>query len=287
MNHTKTFFHSLLLLLFCIYSSAKQLDSSNPVNQTSIVNAVDSTLVNTNESKEKLEYNNKTITDSIVPLQKTDSISIDYPPKKRDFRRLGYNSALYVGAAVVVFSILWVSPESFSHWDKAAIRENGILWKWKQNVKAGPVMDQDSFFINYVTHPYSGAIYYMTARSSGFTVFESFGYSAIMSTFFWEYGIEAFAEIPSIQDLISTPILGSAIGESFFYAKKKIMKNNKRVLNSRFLGGTTLFLIDPFNTILDGFGYKEKVKTQMTIAPVGFDASLNKTIWGVNFSASF
>jgi len=53
------------------------------------------------------------------------------------------------------------------------------------------------------------------------------------------------------------------------------------------LGITSLFFIDPFNTILDGFGYKEKVKTQMNVAPVGFDSSSNKMIWGVNLSASF
>jgi hypothetical protein len=108
-----------------------------------------------------------------------------------------------------------------------------------------------------------------------------------MSTFFWEYGVEAFAEIPSIQDLVITPVVGSVVGEGFFYAKKSILRHDKRVLKSRFLGTTTLFLIDPFNTILDGCGYKQKVKTQMNIAPVGFNPSSDKMIWGVNFSASF
>lgn len=108
-----------------------------------------------------------------------------------------------------------------------------------------------------------------------------------MSTFFWEYGVEAFAEIPSWQDLFITPIMGSAFGEGFFYAKKSILKNDSRVLNSRFLGKTTLFLMDPFNTILDGCGYKQKVKTQLNVAPVGFNNYSNKPIWGLNFSASF
>ena len=127
----------------------------------------------------------------------------------------------------------------------------------------------------------------MTARRSGFTVLESFGYSTIMSTFFWEYGIEAFAEIPSIQDLIITPVVGSVLGEGFFYAKKSILKHDKKVLQSRFLGISTLFLIDPFNTILDGFGYKDKVKTQMNIAPVGVNPFSKAPIWGVQFSARF
>ena len=127
----------------------------------------------------------------------------------------------------------------------------------------------------------------MTARSSGFSALESFGYSVLMSSFFWEYGIESFAEVPSTQDLIITPVLGSVVGEGFFYAKKSITRHDRKILQSKFLGYTALFFMDPFNTILDGFGYKEKVKTQMNIAPVGFDANAGKTVWGVNFSASF
>lgn len=284
MIHLKTLFYTALLLLVCTFCYTKELDSRSLDNSISL-KAIDSVLVSTNEIKGIFQDSISTASSPNALPQKKDSFS--YPPKFRDYRRLGYNSLLYAGTTVVVFGVLYTMPESVTHWDKEAMKENGIFWKWKQNVKAGPLMDQDSFFINYVTHPYSGAVYYMTARSCGFNIFESFGYSTIMSTFFWEYGIEAFAEIPSTQDLIITPVLGSLVGEGFFYAKKSIVRNDKRVLKSRFLGITTLFLIDPFNSILDGFGFKEKVKTQMNIAPVGFDASSNKTVWGVNFSASF
>lgn len=289
MIHPNTFFYSLFLLLFCGYTSAQQLDSSNSENQITLVTA-DSSLAVTNEVKTAFIDSipiDKSSSIAPAPLQKKDSIVIDYPPKARDYRRLGYNSTLYIGAAVVTFGILWSMPESFTHWDKQAMKDKGMFYKWKENVKAGPIWDQDTFSMNYLAHPYCGGVYYMTARSSGFNIFESFTYSVIMSTFFWEYGIEAFAEIPSIQDLIFTPVLGSVVGEGFFYAKKSIVKHDKRVLHSRFLGITTLFIIDPFNTVLDGLGFKEKVKTQMNVAPVGFDASSNKTVWGVNFSASF
>ncbi|MCI4444033.1 MAG: DUF3943 domain-containing protein [Lentimicrobium sp.] len=282
MNHTKIFIY--YLFLFCTYSFAQQTDSSNIENQISII-VNDSSLVSSKDTQKVFVDSIKKTTDSIAPIQKNDSIT--YPPKTRDYRRLGYNTSIYVGAAVIGFGVLWLMPESSTHWDKEAMKENGLLWKWKQNVKAGPIWDHDNWVLNYVMHPYCGGIYYMTARSSGFNIVESFTYSVIMSTFFWEYGIEAFAEIPSTQDLIVTPVLGSVVGEGFFYAKKSIVKHDKKVLHSRFLGITTLFLIDPFNTILDGLGYKEKVKTQMTIAPVGFDANSNKTVWGVNFSASF
>lgn len=284
MIHTKSLIYSLLLLITCTSAFAQQ-SVNDTLKSPVISNSIDSTLVSLNESNVVLEDSIKTTMDSIVSLPNKDSIA--YPPLHRDYRRLGYNTSIYLGATVVAFGVLWVMPESVTNWDKEEMREKGILWKWKENVKAGPVWDEDNWVLNWITHPYCGGIYYMTARSSGFTPLESFGYSAIMSTFFWEYGIEAFAEVPSIQDLIITPVIGSVVGEGFFYAKKSILKHDKRVLKSRALGITTLFLMDPFNTILDGFGYQEKVKTQMNIAPVGVNQFSKNPVWGVSFSASF
>lgn len=225
------------------------------------------------------------VIDSVVPIQKKDAVI--YPPIVRDWRRLKWGSAMYIGSTIIAFGVLWTMPESATNWDRAEIKRKGFIWKWEENVKAGPVWDKDNWVLNWITHPYSGGIYYMTARSSGFTVLESFGYSAIMSTFFWEYGIESLAEVPSIQDLIITPVIGSVVGEGFFYAKKSIMRHDKKILKSKILGYTTLFLMDPFNTLLDGFGYKENVKTQMNFAPVGVNQFSKAPIWGVQFTARF
>lgn len=211
-----------------------------------------------------------------------------YNPE-RDPKRLLYNTGLFVGAATASFAILWVMPESVTNWDKEQMLEDGLLNRWKENVKAGPVVDGDNFFLNYVMHPYSGAVYYMSARGSGFEWWESFTYAAIMSTFFWEYGIEAFAEIPSWQDLFVTPILGSALGEGFFILKGKIVRNDSRVLNSRVLGYSSLFLIDPFNSILDVLGYKtkHKIEAYSIIAPIDYDFTSQKPIWGLQVIARF
>ena len=255
--------------------------------------SLDTSLLTSNSSKDILE-NTDTRTyiitkENIVQLNRTLQINdtITYPSLTRDYRKLGYNTAIVFGTTVVAFCVLWSLPESFTKWDKEEMKKNGIGAKWKENVKAGPVIDEDNFFLNYVMHPYFGGVYYMTARSNGFNIFESFTYSAIMSTFFWEYGIEAFAEIPSVQDLIVTPVLGSVVGEGFFYAKKSILKNNSKILNSRFLGKTSLFLMDPLNTIMDSFGYKQKVKTQLNVAPVGFNPYTKNATLGLKFSASF
>ncbi|HQE34487.1 MAG TPA: DUF3943 domain-containing protein [Flavobacterium alvei] len=284
MTPKKAFF-SIALLFFIYTSTLAQQLVSNDLTVEVTPEFVDSTAVNLDKTTLVLNDSLTAINDSVAPI--VQNVPAAYPPPYRDYRRLGYDTALFAGAAVVGFGVLWVMPESVTNWDKEEMRDKGVFWKWKENVKAGPVWDKDDWVLNWITHPYCGGIYYMTARSSGFTALESFGYSAIMSTFFWEYGIEAFAEVPSIQDLIITPVVGSVVGEGFFYAKKSIVRHDKKVLKSRFLGITTLFLMDPFNTILDGFGYKEKVKTQMNIAPVGVNQFSKTPVWGVSFSAIF
>nr|WP_315250351.1 DUF3943 domain-containing protein [uncultured Flavobacterium sp.] len=286
MNSLKTALSAiLLLLLFSQNMIFAQEAEEKPIsqNQLPLFITPNSIAYSDTQIDKTYNYNMLTLVDTTVMLQNGTA----YPPAKRDYKRLGITTGMYAGTAVLAFGILWAMPESASNWDKEEIREKGILWKWKENVKAGPIWDKDDWVLNWITHPYSGGVYYMTARSSGFNIFESFLYSALMSTCFWEYGIEAFAEIPSKQDLIITPVLGSVVGEGFFYAKKSILKNDHQVLKSRFLGYTTLILIDPFNTILDGLGYQEKVKTQLNVAPVGFDQGANKTIWGLNFNMQF
>ncbi|WP_281637943.1 DUF3943 domain-containing protein [Flavobacterium marginilacus] len=284
MNPFKTALSTILLLLLqniIFAQGAKEIQISQ--NQLPKFITPNSIAYSDAQIGKKYNYDMLTLGDSTAILKNGSA----YPPDHKDYKRLGITTGMYAGTAVIAFGILWAMPESASNWDKEEIKEKGILWKWKENVKAGPVWDEDDWVLNYITHPYSGGVYYMTARSSGFTIFESFLYSAFMSTCFWEYGIEAFAEIPSKQDLIVTPVLGSVVGEGFFYAKKSILRNDHRILKSKFLGYTSLVLMDPFNTILDGFGYKEKVKTQMNVAPIGFDRGGNKAIWGLNFNMQF
>jgi len=280
MNTFKKLLFLILFILMGNIAFSQEIDNNSTIKNSNLK------IINKSSPTPPLD---KTIA---IPLEITDTTLFKqdvevYPSATKDYKRLGYNTGMFLGATVVAFGALYAMPESVTNWDKAAMKENGITYKWKENLKAGPVWDYDNWVLNYITHPYSGGIYYMTARSSGFTRFESFLYSAFMSTFFWEYGIEAFAEIPSIQDLVITPLVGSMVGEGLFYAKKSIVKHDRKVLNSKVLGTTTLFLIDPFNTILDGFGYKERQSTQLNVAPIGFDNGTNKAIWGLNFNMQF
>jgi hypothetical protein len=213
--------------------------------------------------------------------------SIPYPPASRDFRKLAVNTCVFFGTSILVFGVLSLCPEDVSGWKKDEIRIPNLVGRWSENVKAGPVVDEDNFFFNFVTHPYSGAVYYMTARSSGFKSYECFLYSTAMSTLFWEYGVEAFAEVPSRQDLFITPVVGSVFGEVFFNIKKVIMKHDRRVLGSKLLGAATLLFMDPFNTILDGVGYKQKVNTHLNISPAALYNGNNKNYLQLNLAARF
>lgn len=211
-----------------------------------------------------------------------------YDPVK-DPKRLVYNAGLFTGAALASFGLLWILPESITNWNKEEMLEYGMFNKWKDNVRVGPVWDSDDFYLNYIIHPWAGGVYYMSARGSGYNKWESFAYTAFMSTIMWEYGIEAFAEIPSIQDLIVTPVIGSILGEQFFRWKGNIIRNERKVLNSRFLGATSLFIMDPFNQMLDSFGYKtkNKIQTYSTVAPIDYDFYSNRSIWGLQVLVMF
>ncbi|EQC44190.1 DUF3943 domain-containing protein [Bacteriovorax sp. Seq25_V] len=153
-----------------------------------------------------------------------------------------------LGAGMV--GLLWMMPESVTKWDKDEIGALGS--KYMDNIKAGPVVDKDDWAVNYIGHPYSGAAYYVVGRHAGLSKMQSFGYSVFMSTVFWEYGFEAAAEIPSIQDLIVTPVIGSLMGEAFMQLSEKIVKNNGEVLGSKLLGTVALGIMDPAGAILDG-----------------------------------
>ncbi len=232
---------------------------------------------------------------NIYPILQPTQFTKDYNFKYltydpvRDPRRLVYNTGLCFGASLLDFAFLWSLPENSTQWDKEKIQKEGLIKQWSNNLNAGPVWDEDGFFFNWVTHPWAGAVYYMNARGSGFKRWESFVYSTLMSTLFWEFGVESFIEIPSWQDLIVTPIIGSFIGEVFFIWKGKIIRNERNVLNSYILGRITLFVMDPFNELLDMFGYKTKNKKQIysSIVPVSYDYHSKKPILGIQVAFHF
>ncbi len=175
----------------------------------------------------------------------------DYFNRKINFSNLsekekvGLSSLLDFGImGVGTMGIIYAMPESISKWDKSK-GFSDLASQYTNRVKAGPVWDHDNWAVNYIGHPIAGAMYYTVVRHQGYTPLESAAFTFCMSTFFWEYGLEALAEVPSIQDLIITPLVGSIIGEVFYSWGNAIENNGGTLLGSKFLGKTATILMNP------------------------------------------
>lgn len=165
-----------------------------------------------------------------------------------DWHRLWINTATLSGAFVGTLLVLECLPEDATSWNRAELQDVPLFKRWHKHViKKGPEWDHDKFYFNYILHPYAGATYFMAARSCGFNFWRSSLYSSIISTVGWEFGIEAFMERPSIQDIFVTPIVGSCIGEGFYHVKRWLVDNDYRLFGSPILGGILAFLVDPVN----------------------------------------
>lgn len=157
-----------------------------------------------------------------------------------------------LGGGIIVSIIgLYIMPESVTNWDRSRFGFKA----WLQDVQVGPVIDSDNFWLNGVAHPYFGAVYYMQPRVAGYSWAESALFSFITSSIFWEYGIEAFVEIPSWQDLIYTPAMGSIFGEIFYQSTKYIQSNDNRLFGSKILGLIVVGLMDPIGVIMRDLGF--------------------------------
>jgi hypothetical protein len=154
---------------------------------------------------------------------------------------IGRDTALFMGAEIVSVAIISAMGKDVSLWDGKEVSFN----TWWDNVRTPPVWDRDHPAMNYVAHPYWGATYYIRARERGFGKIASFGYSVFLSTLY-EYGAEAFFEVPSAQDLIVTPIGGALIGAFVFEPIRSWIKAKDEF---RWYDQALLIASDPLGTL--------------------------------------
>lgn len=188
-------------------------------------------------------------------------VSLFDPQNGEDSERLWSQTKLIVGLGFGMAGFISLLPSDVSNWEDS---DEGPLEKWWNNVRAGPVWDKDEWDLNYIGHPYFGGVYYQVARKSGYSQWDSFVYSFLMSTFFWEYGIESFAETPSIQDIVVTPIGGWLWGEFAYQSELRIRNQGGTVYGSQILGDVTLFFLDPVDSI--GVGINKLVGAEVVKA---------------------
>lgn len=195
------------------------------------------------------------------------------------WHRMWINTAVLSGAFVGTLFVLELLPEDATAWNRAAISQVPMFKRWFRNVfKKGPEWDHDDPIFNYVLHPYAGAAYFMAARSCGFSFWGSMLYSAAISTVGWEFGIEAFMERPSYQDIVITPVVGSLIGEMCYKGKRAIVDRGYELFGSPVLGHAACFLLDPVNEVIDLFrgnpcsaiARRSKVRGAFAPSPQGF-----------------
>ncbi|AGF79398.1 hypothetical protein UWK_02867 [Desulfocapsa sulfexigens DSM 10523] len=158
------------------------------------------------------------------------------------------DSFYFLIPAFTVLGVLYLMPEGVSNWDCDEITWNESLEDWNENVSSWR-MDPDEAWINFVGHPYFGSTYFIYARHYGYSRLESLFFSFAISSVY-EIGLEAWAEPVSIQDMIVTPLLGWGLAEVLLPIEHHIKENKGRVFNSRILGATALFLVDPFGHVV-------------------------------------
>ena len=220
------------------------------------------------------------------------TVTLFKPCEGEDKARLWRHTKIIFAGGFGVMGVILLLPEDISKWDKSEVGKGKLLKKWWNNVTAGPVWDNDVWYINYIGHPYFGSVYYQGPRRSGYNQWNSMVYAALMSTFYWEYGLEAFAEIPSIQDLVVTPLGGWIYGEWAFQKRKEILANGGLAMGSRFWGNVAVFLLDPVAKIEDWIGNKNVEVTSLNLVHrpasyFGNDAISNKRNWELQLSLQF
>ena len=130
----------------------------------------------------------------------------------RDWGGLQRDTAFFLGYQMVGAGILYLLPEDVTKW--TAEQRKTSMSRWWENVQH-PTWDKDNWYVNYLGHPYFGAIAYIRARERRFGAFGAFWYAALLSGLY-EFGIEALFEQPSYQDLIVTPMAGALLGVLLF-----------------------------------------------------------------------
>jgi Domain of unknown function (DUF3943) len=100
--------------------------------------------------------------------------------------------------------------DNISHWQDCKVgkcaypNQRAPFW-------APPLNDGDYLKTNYVEHPLSGAATYLYYRALSYDRVSAF-IGSFMQSLIFEYTVEGFQQPPSFNDIIATPVLGSALG---------------------------------------------------------------------------
>ena len=163
-----------------------------------------------------------------------------------DWDGIWRDTSILMGSQVVMAGLIYVMPESVSNWSTEQKKQS---FKKYARYVGDPIFDKDKFYINYLLHPYCGAAYYIRGRERGLDRASSLVYSALLSAMY-EFGVEAFFEKPSIQDLIVTPVIGSFLGAFLFEPWRASIKRKQEL---QWYDHAALIVTDPAGVLSLGF----------------------------------
>ncbi len=143
---------------------------------------------------------------------------------------------LAIGQLMVTFGFASIQNE-FIH-DSDYVQVSPRTW-WR-NLERGFEFDQNKFDTNNFYHPWNGALFYSTGRSTGLGFWESSSL-AVAGSFLWECCGETLKM--SANDVISTSLGGVAMGEMIHRLGSVILDNEDKGV-SRVLREASIFPFD-------------------------------------------
>ena len=115
----------------------------------------------------------------------------------------------------------------------------------RQNFKSGFAWDDDNFYVNQIGHAYQGGVNFNTARSNGMDFWTSIPYTTVGSIV-WEFLGEN--EQPSINDVITTTMVGTLVGEVSYRMSQHFIDENARG-GKRFVIESVAALLNPIEGV--------------------------------------
>jgi len=91
---------------------------------------------------------------------------------------------------------------------------------WENNLRTGWEWDTDRFGMNFFFHPWSGGVYFNSARTNGYNYFESVPF-VFLGSLMWEYFGET--TLPAYNDIINTTVSGALFGEILYRLSSNIL----------------------------------------------------------------
>ena len=129
----------------------------------------------------------------------------------------------HLGRAFGEMFLFELAPYSYNRWIGKKEEDQTTLQSWWYNLRRGWSFDNNDFSVNHFEHPYSGAIYYNSARSHGYGFWRSSTFPMVGSAL-WEYFGER--QQPSINDQINTTIGGIILGEMMYRLSSAILDDH-------------------------------------------------------------